>query len=86
MIRRLVAEYPYQVKFVVDTPADCEEVEAYLDGFPEIDRTRAMLMPQGTDAETLERTAEWLEPWCHQHGLRYCPRQHIEWFGFVRGT
>jgi 7-carboxy-7-deazaguanine synthase len=86
VIRRLVAEYPYQVKFVVDTPRDCDEVEAYLRAFPEIDRARAMLMPQGIDCETLARQGEWLMPYCQRQGLRYCPRRHIEWFGFVRGT
>jgi 7-carboxy-7-deazaguanine synthase len=86
VIRRLVAEYPYQVKFVVDEPDDCAEVEAYLRQFPEIERSRAMLMPQGTDAETLSRQAEWLAPYCREHELHFCPRRHIEWFGFVRGT
>ena len=48
VMRRLVAGYAYQVKFVVDCPGDCEEVEAYLAGFPEIDRDRVMLMPEGS--------------------------------------
>ena len=86
VVRRLVREYPYQVKFVVDAPADCEEVEAYLREMPEIDRSRAMLMPQGTDAQTLARQAEWLEPYSQEHGLIFCPRRQIEWFGFARGT
>jgi 7-carboxy-7-deazaguanine synthase len=86
VIRRLVREYPYQVKFVVDRPSDCEEVEAYLSEFPEIDRRRALLMPQGTNPELLARQAEWLEPYCREHNLHFCPRKQIEWFGFVRGT
>jgi 7-carboxy-7-deazaguanine synthase len=86
VIRRLVREYAYQVKFVVDSPADCQEVETYLAEFPEIDRSRVMLMPQGTDAETLARHAEWLQPYCREHDLHYCPRKQIERFGLVRGT
>jgi 7-carboxy-7-deazaguanine synthase len=86
VIRRLVAEYTYQFKFVVGEAADCAEVERYLVDFPEIDRARVMLMPQATDAETLARHAEWLEPYCRTHDLHYCPRKHIEWFGLVRGT
>ncbi|MGD9720235.1 MAG: 7-carboxy-7-deazaguanine synthase QueE [Pirellulales bacterium] len=86
VIRRLVAEYAYQVKFVVDTPDDCDEIDGYLAAFPEIDRDRVLLMPQGTDAEALERRAAWLEPYCARQGLCYCPRRQIEWFGFVRGT
>src|SRR5215471_8090985 len=53
VIHRLLAEYPYQLKFVIDAPADCDEVERYLDEFPEADRTRVLLMPQGIDAESL---------------------------------
>ena len=30
VVRRLIAVYDYQLKFVVDRPADCEEVEEYL--------------------------------------------------------
>ena len=86
VVRRLIDEYAYQVKFVVDRVSDCDDVEAYLRDFPEIERSRVMLMPQGIDAEALARQSEWLEPYCREHGLHFCPRRHIEWFGFVRGS
>lgn len=86
VIRRLVGEYEYQVKFVVDRPADCEEIEKYLDEFPQIARSRVLLMPQGTDTAELAERAGWLEPYCAERALHYCPRRHIEWFGLVRGT
>ena len=86
VIRRLTAEYAYQLKFVVDSPADCEEVQRYLQQFPELDRARVMLMPQGIDRDRLARHAEWLVPYCQEHCLHYCPRRHIEWFGHRRGT
>ncbi len=86
VIRQLVAEFDYQVKFVVDRPEDCREVELYLEEFPEIDRSQTMLMPQGTDAAELAAKAEWLEPYCREHALAFCPRRQIEWFGERRGT
>jgi len=86
VIRRLVAEYPYQFKFVVDRLEDCEAVERYLNEFPEIDRSHAMLMPQGIEAAELAEKARWLAPYCVQHGLCYCPRRQIEWYGHQRGT
>jgi 7-carboxy-7-deazaguanine synthase len=86
VVRRLIREYPYQVKFVVDRPQDFAEVQAYLDSMPEIDRSRVMLMPQGTNPDELAARAAWLKPYCERTGLRYCPRKHIEWFGLVRGT
>ena len=86
VIRRLVAEYPYQVKFVVESIADCDEVERYLDEFPEIDRTRVLLMPEGTSAASLEDAARWLIPECERRKMQYCPRRHIELFGLTPGT
>ncbi len=85
VIRRLIDEYPYQVKFVIDQPADCDEIESYLDELPEI-RDRVLLMPQGTENEQLERTGSWLREYCARHGYQFCPRRHIELFGFARGT
>jgi 7-carboxy-7-deazaguanine synthase len=86
VIRRLISEHSYQLKFVVDAPADCDEVQAYLERVPEIDRRRVLLMPQGTDRQTLARAAEWLTPYCRRHAFHYCPRKQIEWFGLTRGT
>jgi 7-carboxy-7-deazaguanine synthase len=86
VIRRLTAEYDCQLKFVVDQPEDCREVEAYLAAFAEIPRSRIMLMPEGTDADTLAAKAAWLAPYCIQRGFHFCPRRQIEWFGAQRGT
>jgi len=86
VVRQLIAEHSYQIKFVIDSPADCDEVAAYLAAMPEIDRGRVLLMPQGTTGEALAERAAWLEPYCRQHDLRFCPRRQIEWYGAVRGT
>ena len=76
----------YQVKFVVDRREDIEEVEDYLRQMPMIQRDRVLLMPQGTDVERLRAIERWLEPLCHEIGLRFCPRKQIEWFGLARAT
>jgi 7-carboxy-7-deazaguanine synthase len=86
VIRRLVADYDYQMKFVIDTRADLEHVRRYLEEFPEISRERVLLMPQGVDRENLDDRTEWLRPYCEAEGLVFCPRKQIEWFGPVRGT
>lgn len=86
VIRRLVADYGYQVKFVIDTQSDLQEVTNYLADFPEIARERALLMPQGTDVDQLEARTIWLRPFCEREGFLFCPRKQIEWFGMVRGT
>jgi 7-carboxy-7-deazaguanine synthase len=85
VIRRLTAEYDCQLKFVVDCPDDCREVERYLAEFPEIERNRVMLMPQGVEPGALAEKAAWLAPHCAAHGFSFCPRRQIEWFGAQRG-
>lgn len=86
VIRRLVAEYDYQFKFVISTPADCNPVWAYLSEISAIDRHRVLLMPQGTEAGELAERGEWLERVCHGQGVGFCPRKQIEWFGASRQT
>lgn len=86
VIRRLIGDYDYQLKFVIDRQDDCAEVLEYLQLFPEIDRQQVWLMPQGVKQEELERTTAWLAEYCTTHDLRLCPRKHLEWFGAVRGV
>jgi 7-carboxy-7-deazaguanine synthase len=85
VVRRLLAEYDCQLKFVVDCPEDCREVEAYLTEFPQIEPSRVMLMPQGIESDALAEKAVWLAPCCAVHGWAFCPRRQIEWFGGQRG-
>jgi 7-carboxy-7-deazaguanine synthase len=82
----LVTEYEYQVKFVIDTPADLDDVARYLQQISPITRDRVLLMPQGTDQKQLDSRAAWLRPYCESAGFMYCPRKQFEWFGPVRGT
>jgi 7-carboxy-7-deazaguanine synthase len=86
VMRRLLAEYPYQLKFVVDCRTDCDEIHDYLAQFPEIAADRVMLMPQGTDVATLQQMGSWMASYCRRQGWHFCPRQQIHWFGLVRGT
>ena len=86
VIRRLVAQYDCQLKFVIDRPEDFDEVETYLADFPEIRRDQVLLMPQGVEAEALAEKAVWLVPYCDEQGYGFCPRRQVEWFGAQRGT
>ena len=86
VIRRLMSESPYQLKFVVDQPGDLDEIVKYLEQFPEVTQDRVWLMPQGISREDLAEKAIWLAPAAERFGFRFCPRRHIELFGSVRGT
>ena len=86
VIRRLLGEYNYQLKFVIDQPSDLEDVQAWLVEFPEVHRDRVLLMPQGIETAALAAIGRWLEPYCREQEFVFCPRKHIEWFGAKRGT
>jgi 7-carboxy-7-deazaguanine synthase len=86
VVQRLIAEFEYQLKFVIDTPDDLSELAEYLREIPQISRQRVLLMPQGTDQQQLDARAAWLRPYCDAEGFVFCPRKQIEWFGPVRGT
>jgi 7-carboxy-7-deazaguanine synthase len=76
----------YQLKFVIDRPADVDEVLALLEHLPGVDRARVLLMPQGVVAEELRQRGVWVAEECKRHGFRFCPRLHVELYGNVRGT
>ena len=81
VIRRLIRTWTYQLKFVVDSIAACQEVERYLQQFPETDRSRIMLMPEGTDQAILAERAAWLIPYLRRTGapLLSSPANRMVW-------
>ena len=85
VLKQLMAEYPYQLKFVVSDPGDLSEIEAILKQ-TNADRSRVLLMPEGTSSEALSERARWLVEICKREGFRYGPRLHIDIYGNKRGV
>jgi 7-carboxy-7-deazaguanine synthase len=91
VILALMRGEAYQLKFVIDSPADLAEAVAWIADLdasrPEgVDRKRVLFMPQGRGVEELTRTTAWLAPQCRDLGVHLAHRHHIEWFGHTRGT
>ena len=86
VIQRFMAESDYQLKFVVDKPADMEEVDAVLGRLPDVEAHRVFLMPQGVTTAELETRNGWLAEICKERGYRFCARLHIMLYGNTRGT
>jgi len=85
VLRQLMERYDYQLKFVVQEPGDLVELRALvvmLDAPAE----RVILMPEGTDHETLRERAGWLAEVCKQEGFRFSPRLHVDLWGNRRGV
>ena len=84
VLRRLMVEYEYQLKFVIADPGDMDEVKHML---AELDASadRVVLMPEGTTRDILTERGRWLTQICMREGLRYSPRLHVDLWGTERG-
>ena len=86
VIRRLILDYPYQLKFVIDRPDDVADVEQWLTEFPEVAAENVYLMPQATTAEALREQSAWVQRAAMERGWQFSPRLHVEMFGNRRGV
>lgn len=84
----LISDYNYQLKFVIgDNPIqDVEEIESLLTLLPDVDSNRILLMPEGTDVETLNNRMTTVYPIATERNWGTSPRLQIEMFGNTRGT
>jgi 7-carboxy-7-deazaguanine synthase len=85
VLGRLMARYPYQLKFVMERPEDLDEVRALVELLG-AERERVILMPEGTDRERLAERSLWLAEVCKQEGFRFSPRLHVDLWGNRRGV
>ena len=85
VLRRLVSDYEYQLKFVIAEPHDVEEVEQVRQELGVV-AARVVLMPEGTRREIVQERGVWLAEACKQGGYRYSPRLHIDLWGDRRGV
>jgi 7-carboxy-7-deazaguanine synthase len=84
VLRRLIARYPYQLKFVITQPDDLTEVRKMV-AETGAANDHVILMPEGTDSTKLAERARWLVELCKSEGFRYSPRLHVDLWGNLRG-
>ncbi|MEM6978531.1 MAG: 7-carboxy-7-deazaguanine synthase QueE [Planctomycetota bacterium] len=75
----------HQVKFVVDTEDDFDEICSVIDAL-DVAASHVWIMPQGVSVDRLDAAADFLLPWTRKHGFHYCDRMHIRWYGNRPGT
>jgi 7-carboxy-7-deazaguanine synthase len=87
VLREWIDAYPFQLKFVLESADDVEEMEDLLKQIARpIPPAKVLIMPQGTDVRAIRGRDESLIDLCLRRGYRYCNRLHIELFGNKRGT
>ncbi len=87
VIRAWLDHCDYQLKFVVREHSDVEEIIQLLEkNHIHVPAHKILLMPEGTDSNTLHTAAAQVAEWCKQYGFRYTPRLHIDLYGNTMGT
>lgn len=84
VIRLFLQHHKCQVKFVVDTADDIEEIRTLVERIP-IPPERVVLMPQARAPSEQYRQHGWIVEQCLREGYRYSTRLHIELWGNERG-
>ena len=84
-LQELMARYACQLKFVIEKPADLDEVRALLAAL-HTDSRHVILMPEGTAPGVLRDRSVWLAEICKREGFRFSPRLHIDLYGNQRGV
>ena len=85
VLRRLARDFDYQLKFVVCSPEDLDQV-ASVAAIVEAPPERVLLMPEGFETGVLHERSLWLAEVCKEHGYRFCPRIHVMLWGPRRGV
>lgn len=86
VIRAWLSSRECQLKFVVASPPDLEEIESVLKEVGEIASDRVLLMPEGIQKNILQQRSVWLAEICKERGFRFAPRLHIDLYGNKKGT
>ena len=86
VIQKFLDNYDYQLKFVVAEKKDFDEIAAILEQLEGVDRSRVLIMAEGTTTARLRARGRWIAELCKQYGYRFTPRLHIELYGNRRGT
>jgi 7-carboxy-7-deazaguanine synthase len=86
VIRDWIDHYDYQLKFVICSSADIDELIALLGGLERtIPPEKVLLMPEGVNTRAVGKVSDVVVAACKEHGFRFCDRLHIRLFGNTRG-
>jgi 7-carboxy-7-deazaguanine synthase len=85
VLRRLIADYDYQLKFVIANEPDLAEAQELIAAL-NAPACKVILMPEGITAEALNARGAGIAELCKRHGYRFSPRLHVHLYGNRRGT
>ncbi len=82
----LVENYNYQLKFVVDSEADLDEIDQTIKELGNIDLDKVMLMPQASTRTDLLNKSPMIAEICKSSGYNFCQRLQVLLWDNRKGT
>jgi 7-carboxy-7-deazaguanine synthase len=86
VLRELIDNYKYQLKFVVDSQDDLSEIQQTVKEIGNIDFEKVMLMPQAATRDELLAKSPMVAEMCKHTGFVFCQRLQVLLWDNKRGT
>jgi len=86
VLRELIDNYDYQLKFVVDSAGDLPEIQQAIGEIGNVDSKKVMLMPQAVTRDELLAKSSMIAELCKESNFAFCQRLHILLWNGQRGT
>jgi len=84
-MQRLIDEYDYQIKFVVDSPDDLDEIAGVIAKLENINPYKIMLMPQASTKVEYVKKLPMVAEIAKNTGFALSPRLQVELWGNSKG-
>jgi len=85
VLRELIDNYKYQLKFVVDSKDDLPEIQRTLEEIGNVDLEKVMLMPQAATRDKLLAKSPMVADMCKRTGFAFCHRLQVLLWNTARG-
>ncbi len=86
VLAKLIDNFDYQLKFVVDSQDDLPEIQQTIDKLDGVNPEKVMLMPQASRRAELIEKSPMVAELCKQTGYTFCSRLQILLWDNRRGT
>ncbi len=77
VLRELIDNYKYQLKFVVNSPNDLSEIQQTIEEIKGVDQEKVMLMPQAATRDELLAKSPMIADMCKHTGFAFCQRLQV---------
>ena len=86
VLRELIDNYKYQIKFVVDSQDDLQEIQQTVKKIGNVDSEKVMLMPQAVTRDELLTKSPMVAELCKSTGYVFCQRLQVLLWSNHRAT